>query len=320
MSSILEEAYAEGAVEPSPVAAKSPVPVADFEGVIFEKDIVYLAAERTEKADLYLPANRAAGTRSPGIVIIHGGGWRGGEKAASREINIGTNLARAGYVCLSIDYRLNGENIWPTNLQDCKNAVRFLRKNAEKYGIDTAHIGVIGGSAGGHLALMVGYTDNVNELAPKGPYPGISDSVQAVVNLYGIADVRTCRETEADGTPTEKLKDSAAYMLGPRAENADKWALASPVTHLRKDGPPVLILHGTADTTVDRDQSTMLAARLKEIGIPHELHLIEGIGHTFDLQTWNRKPLPNDLRPLVIGFFDRYLKRVSQSKPSAQQP
>jgi acetyl esterase/lipase len=306
MTAILAEATPAEAQEPAKPAPT--VPAADFTGVTFEKDVPYLAPGREEKLDIYLPANRPTGTRSPGIVIIHGGGWRGGDKGANREINIGTTLARAGYVCVSVNYRLSGENIWPTNLMDCKNAVRFLRKNAEKYGVDTEHIGVIGGSAGGHLALMVGYTDNVPELAPQEPYPGISDKVLAVVDMYGIADMRTRKQTDAEGTPTEKPAGGPTFMLGPRTENEAKWALASPTTHLRKDGPPVLILHGTKDTTVDRDQSKDLAKRLAELGIPHELRLIEGAGHTFDLQTWNRKPLPEDLRPVVVGFFDRYLK------------
>ena len=109
-----------------------PVSVAP-EGVIIERDVAYLSPEREEKLDLYLPAGRPAGKRSPGIVIIHGGGWTGGRKGASREINIGTTLAKAGYVCASVDYRLTAQDRWPANLFDCKNAVRFLRNNADKY-------------------------------------------------------------------------------------------------------------------------------------------------------------------------------------------
>ncbi len=285
---------------------------ADEPQVEIRKDVPYLPAGRTEKLDLYLPAGRPAGTRSPAVVIIHGGGWRGGDKGASREINIGTNLARAGYVCASINYRLipaSGEMIWPQNLHDCKNAVRYLRTHAEKYGIDPEHVGGIGGSAGGHLALMVGFTSDHPTLSPQQPYPGVSDRVQAIVDMYGAPNLLTRQETDAEGNPTGKFKGGPETLLGGTREQVpERWREASPVFHLTKDAPPVLILHGKKDTTVDRDQSIELAARLKEMGVEHRLELIDGVGHTFDLQTWARKPLPYDLRPMVIGFFDRHLK------------
>src|SRR5687768_7447602 len=127
--------------------------------------------------------------------MIHGGGWVGGDKAAAREFNIGTTLAAAGYVCASVNYKLKGDDRWPTNLFDCKNAVRFLRTRAVQYQVAPDRIGVIGGSAGGHLALMVAYTSDLPELTPTAaantPYPGVSDGVRCVVDLYGITDPRT---------------------------------------------------------------------------------------------------------------------------------
>jgi dipeptidyl aminopeptidase/acylaminoacyl peptidase len=93
-----------------------------------------------------------------------------------------------------------------------------------------------------------------------------------------------------------------------RGENPDKWKHASPVTHVTKACPPTLILHGTADTTVDRDQSTELAKALSAAGVEHELKFLPGIGHTFDLEQWQRKSLPEDLRPTVLQFLDSHLK------------
>ena len=276
---------------------------------MIEQNVSYLEPGREEKLDIYLPANRPKDARSPGIVIIHGGGWAGGDKAASREFNIGTNLAKAGYVCASVNYMLDAGKRWPTNLQDCKNAVRFLRKYAERYQVDSDNIGVIGGSAGGHLALMVAYTAGVPELEPSAPYPGVSSAVKAVVDMYGIANLATRRKTDADGNPIGAFWRSSNMISGSPEENPAAWRLASPIFHIKKDSPPTLILHGTKDTTVDRAQSVELAAKLKQHGVEHRLILIEGIGHTFDLQTWGRKPLPYDLRPTVIGFFDKYLKR-----------
>ena len=215
-----------------------------------------------------------------------------------------------------------GPNRWPTNLHDCKNAVRFLRKNASKYQVDASHIGVIGGSAGGHLALMLAYTPGIAELSPSGPYPGIPDSVQACVDLYGITDLLTRQAVEKDGTPNGRLREAGLFSE-KRGHNVEKWKMASPVYHVSNTSPPTLILHGTADTTVDREQAVELDRKLATAGVEHQLVMLQGIGHTFDLQTWNRKPLPMDLRPVVIGFLDRHLRPgkagnltpVPESKP-----
>src|SRR5262245_32236662 len=165
------------------------------EGVRIEGDVEYLEPGRTEKADLYLPASVIKGQRRPAVLIIHGGGWTGGDKAAAREFNIGTNLVLHGYVGMSIDYVLStqGKVTWPQNLYDCKTAVRWLRKNAERLQIDPDHIGVIGGSAGGHLAAMVGLTGPADGLDPKGPYGEFSCRVQCAVDLYGPADLLQIR-------------------------------------------------------------------------------------------------------------------------------
>jgi acetyl esterase/lipase len=263
--------------------------------VTIQREVPYLAPDRKEKLDLYLPSSRVPGTRSPGIVIIHGGGWTGGSKSAGRELNIGTTLAKAGYVCVSIDYQLDAAQRWPTNVQDCKNAVRYLRANAETLRIDKEHIGVIGGSAGGHLALMLGVTDGIRELEPPTPYPSVSSQVQAVVNLYGIADVRGWR--------------NGSTIFGNRPDPTDaELALTSPVTHLKRGIPPILSIHGDSDPTVNVSQSQGLDKRMKELKLEHQLIVIPGVGHTFDLQTWNKKPLPMDLRPIVTSFFDKHLK------------
>jgi acetyl esterase/lipase len=260
--------------------------------VRMEQDIPYLGTGRTEKIDLYLPAQPNTGRRFPGIVIIHGGGWTGGEKRAAREQNIGTNLAKNGYVCVSIDYRLaaKGRPTWPQNLYDCKTAVRWLRANAEKYHVDPDHIGVIGGSAGGHLALMVGLTGPEAGLDPKEPYGQVSCRVQAVVDLYGPTDL------------VHRGKDQV-MLPGTLADKSELYKEASPVTYAGKDNPPVLIVHGTKDAAVPVEQSRLMAEALKKAGVEHGLILVEGAPHSFHLQ-----PKEKDLRPAVIGFFDKHLK------------
>ncbi len=257
-----------------------------------EKDIAYLPEGRKEKADLYLPAED--GRKHPGVLIIHGGGWTGGKKDAAREINIGSTLATHGYVCLSIDYLLHDAKsdkpCWPQNLHDCKTAVRWMRANAERLHLDVDHIGVIGGSAGGHLSCMVGVTGPESGLDPAGPYGEQSCRVQCVVDLYGPTDL-------------ENWKDIAALRTS-RAQSPELYKQFSVLTHLDKADPPFLILHGTADTTVPVSQSEILAAALKRLGVEHEMDIIPGAPHTFTLQ-----PKQKDLRPQVLAFFDQHLKR-----------
>ena len=264
-----------------------------------KKEISYLGEDRTEKLDLYLPDPAFQTGPYPAIVIIHGGGWHGGDKAAKREINIGNNLAKAGYVCASINYQLakktskftdNLKQVWPGNLQDCKTAVRFLRKHADKYQIDADHIGAIGGSAGGHLVSILATTGNDTKPGPQEKYAGFSSSIQAVVPMYGVHDLIALAQSRD--------------MLSSFTEVEKKLSQqASPVTHISQDDPPFLILHGTKDALVPVKQSELLLAALKKANIPAELLVIEGAPHSFHLQ-----PKQQDLRPKVIGFFDRHLK------------
>lgn len=264
--------------------------------VSITKGLSYLSPDRTEKFDLYAPARQPAGQRFPGIVIIHGGGWWTGDKARSREQNIGTTLAANGYVCISINYILATKEkpSWPENLYDCKRAVQFLRKNAENLNVDPNNIGVIGGSAGGHLAAMVALTRPQDNLEPPGPYAGISSAVQAAIPMYGIHNLMTFEDT----------KDAVTLHLGATKEQKPElWLLASPVNHIDANDPPFLILHGTADKTVPVSQSVELHNKLKQSGVPSRLVIVEGAPHTFDLQ-----PIQKDLRPIVLDFFNAHLK------------
>jgi len=267
-------------------------------GVLFEPDVAFLGEGRRERADLYRPARIAEGQRAPAVVIIHGGGWSGGDKRAAREINIGTNLALKGYVGMSINYALSagGSVTWPQNLHDCKTAVRWLRKHADRLQVNPDRIGVIGGSAGGHLAAMVAVTVPADGLDPAGPYGEFSCGVQCAVDLYGPADLLA--------------RGEAKWLGRTRAEAPELYRVASPTTYVDASDPPILILHGTADKTVDLKQSELFAAALKRAGAPHELVVVEGAPHTFHLQ-----PKQRDLRPLVLGFFDTHLKRPSSSRP-----
>ena len=278
----------------------------------FVADIPYLGPERSEKLDIYYPDQADAGKRFPAVIMIHGGGWVGGDKGKKREKNIGPILARHGYVCLSINYKLiDQEPVWQQTIADCKNAVKFARFRADEYRINPEKIGVIGGSAGGYLALMVGLTDHEAGIGEDGLYPGISARVQAVVDMYGKGNLLTAQETDSDGYPTGVLKDanSVRFLGGTRDEIPDIWKKASPINHISADDPPVIILHGRRDKTNDYYQAVELARALKASGVENYLYLLPNAGHTFSLQYDARdKPLDHDLSGIVLDFFNRNLK------------
>ncbi len=273
-------------------AAKKPAPLPPPPvGVVIEENVAYLSPGRPETADLYLPAKRDRGVRSPAVVIIHGGGFTGGDKAAAREFNIGTTLAQHGYVGMSINYALATKDkpSWPQNIHDCMTAVRWLRKNADRLQIDAAHIGTIGGSAGGHLAAMLAVADAQAGLDPAGPYAEFSCRLQCAVPMYGAYDFTDRKELTMIGKTREQAP--AAYRA------------ASPILYLTRKTPPLLVLCGTGDSAATVTQSERFAAALKKAGAEHELVLVEGAPHSFHLQ-----PKQRDLRPLVLGFFDKHLK------------
>ncbi len=263
-----------------------------------EHNIAWLEDSRSERADLYQPPLNTDAPRYPGIVIIHGGGWTGGDKTAAREINIGTTLASHGYVCLSINYALAkpGRPTFPQNLQDCKRAVRWLRRNADRLHLDPNHIGAIGGSAGGHLTAL---------LAVTGPEAGLDPAedaeyscrIQAAVPLYPH-----CAAAWEGGTPLQ-VYNNLPMFAQDKATAPQLWDSALPVKQLSPDDPPLLILHGTADTTTPLNQSTRLHEAALAQGLDSRLIVVEKAPHSFHLQ-----PAQRDLRPDVLAFFNKHLK------------
>ena len=276
-------------------AATKTLPVQPIPDTVrVERDVAYLPKDRKEKADLYLPKTIASGARLPAVVMIHGGGFNDGDKGKSREVNYGINLALNGYVGMTINYKLrklDGQVTWPQNLHDRKTAVRWLRANGERLHIDPDRIGVMGSSAGGNLAAMLALTRPTYGLEPAGPYAEYSSSVKCAVDFYGAVDLINYHDVK--------------MFAKTREEAPDIYRKASPVTYARKDSPPILILHGAANDTVNVSQSESLAAVLKKANASHELVIIPDAPHTFHLESVPGR----DLRPLVIGFFNKHLKQ-----------
>jgi acetyl esterase/lipase len=260
------------------------------EGVKAQTDLEYVKdGHERQKLDLYLP-EKAEGPL-PLIVWIHGGGWQGGSKNGCPVLFLTTK----GYAVASINYRLSQHAQFPAQIEDCKTAIRWLRANAKKYNLDSDHVGVAGGSAGGHLVALLGTTGGVKELEGKGGHSDQSSRVQAVVDLFGPADL-----TKMGGKP-----DSAVAKLlgGPVQENKEKAAKASPVTYVSKESAPFLILHGDKDPTVPYSQSEMLEEALKKAGVEVTLVNVKGAGHGGkEFQT-------EENRKRIADFFEKHLKK-----------
>lgn len=231
--------------------------------------------------DLYLPsdaqANSPAGQARtvPLVVYIHGGSWIGGSR---KECPV-SGLTEHGFAVASISYRFSNRAIFPAQIHDCKGAIRWLRAHAKEYGFDAERIGVAGSSAGGHLAVLLGTSGDVKELEGEvGGNLDQSSKVKAIVDFYGASDFILRSKTQP--SRADKPGSSTHGLLGgPASEKVDLARLASGVTHVTADDPPLLILHGDRDTTVLLDQSERLRDVYKAAGLPVSLHVLPGAGH-----------------------------------------
>lgn len=268
------------------------------EPVVFELDIPYAdTGNRRHRLDIYLPKNRKS-DKLPVIVFFHGGGWFEGDKSEGVG-RLMPFLCTGQYAGVSVAYRLSGEVQWPEQIYDCKAAIRWVRANAAKYGLDADRIGVWGMSAGGHLALMLGVSGDVPELeGDLGPHENENSKVAAVVNFFGVSELLAII-----GQPSEidraRLDAPEAMLIGGLLEESpEKAKAASPITYVTSNDPPVLTVHGTQDPIVPYDQAVRFDAALRKAGVPSYFVTIRGGGHG-DFGT-----VADDR---VKAFFDKYL-------------
>lgn len=249
------------------------------EPIELQLDVPYAGTDHPrQRLDLYLPKPRPAGAL-PVIVFLHGGGWMGGNKddGAARLVP----FVRSGrYAGVSVGYRLTRDATWPAQIHDVKAAVRWVRANAERVGLDPDRIAVWGRSAGGHLALMLGTSGDVAALAGDlGPHRGTSSRVAGVANFFGPTELLAEIGQPSDLDRTRADAPEALLIGGPLLEHSDTARAASPVTYVTPDDPPVLTVHGTDDRTVPYDQAVRIDAALRKAGVPSTLVTIEGGGH-----------------------------------------
>lgn len=297
-------------------------------GVSGFKDVTYqmLNGFHPQTADMYVPSGKGP---FPAVVFVHGGGWGAGSPRTQDSIRILTSLAARGYVVMGINYRFHGEARFPAQIQDTKAAIRWLRSNADDYGVDRARVGILGASAGGYLAALAGTSCGVKALepsAPAGAPPGLprggvppgmtiksdnaqSDCVQAVVDWYGPIDFLTM---DSQALPNSSKHDVATgaegRLLGCAPSQCSKELVGqtNPISYVDKSDPPFLIMHGDNDHSVPAGQSQELYKALMAQGVKATLVLVPGADHVFYgvsdakmQEIWNT----------TFDFFDRTLAR-----------
>ncbi len=264
-------------------------------GVLARENLVYSRPEGQELAlDVYRPAGPAA---LPAVLLVHGGGWLAGDRLMERPF--AKQLAARGYVVVPVSYRLGTPGRFPAPVHDLKAAVRWLRAHAAEHGIDPRRIGVIGGSAGGTLALLLGASNGLPELEGTGGSAGPSSAVQAVVDLDGTAtfvDDRLIHSSETRPSPYWE------FVHGTYSQSRAVWLAASPINYVSRQSAPVLFIKSTTTQPilVGRDE---MSARLRILGVDSEVVVYPDTPHPFWLvHPWFERVV-ND----VDIFYRRHL-------------
>jgi len=263
------------------------------------KNITYVRyGKRALQLDLYLP--NIATQQKPGIVFVHGGGWRAGFRTNFTPMAIG--LAERGYVAATISYRLSPEAQYPAAVHDVKAAIRWLRKNAKKYGVNPEQIAVSGGSAGGQIANLVGVTNGLEKFDQQTKSSRVSSEVQAIVNIDGLSDFTSEAARFHEDDPRKNQSAAGTWFGGRYAEKTALWHEASPLFYVNKTTPPVLFLI-SAQERFSLGHKEMIE-KMKPFGIPYQVTKIPDSPHSF----WLFDPWLQSSVDIVAKFLDQQFK------------
>lgn len=253
----------------SKAEAKAPDGVTAHENLVFGT-----GGGRDLKLDLYVPAGDGP---HAAVMLVHGGGWTGGNKEAFRPF--AQQLAARGFVAATVEYRLATEAKFPGAVEDCKAALRWLRAHAATYKIAPARIGAVGGSAGGHLVGMVATTAEPAQFEGTGGNAAQSSALQAVV-LMGAGVDQAMRAQESP----KPIQSQLIFFGGTFAEKKDVYVAASPITHVSAKTPPMLFIEGEFDTPGER--YVEMRKKLDALTIPNRLVVVQGGKHG----CWGQNP------------------------------
>jgi acetyl esterase/lipase len=275
------------------LAASSVAIAADPPKITTDNDVVYAKPNGSElKLDIARPAEGEG--PFPVIFVIHGGAWRAGNKSDMRPAL--AEFARHGYVAVSPQYRFCPKETFPAQVHDVKAAVRWIKSHAKDYKADPDHVGAIGFSAGGHLALMLGVTGASDGLEGEVAEGAPDSKIQAVVNYFGPTDLA------AKDIPEVSRPLVRDFLGGTPEEKVKEVKQASPLTYISKDDAPLLTFQGTKDPLVPHSQAAKLADAMTSAGVPGRVELLVGAGHG-----WGGEELSHT-QAESFAFFKKYLK------------
>jgi acetyl esterase/lipase len=260
-------------------------------------NIVYEDVDgRHEDLDLYLPVGPPPPGGWPVLIAIHGGGWRRFSKAEYGP-QVAPTFTRQGIAVVAMNYQLSapGAPSWPDNFEDVRNAVRWARVNAGRYGLDPDRFAAIGESAGAHLATLLGTNPDGPITSGGDPEAGdvygpVSASVDSVVDFYGPTSLAAL---DAESPPAAFAIDQ--FLGGNASQLPQTYIDASPVAHVTAQSAPMLILQGTADTIVTPDQARLLSSALTAAGVYNRSITVPGAPHGFEFLPSGRKFVPDIL-------------------------
>src|SRR5262245_42680569 len=253
------------------------------EGTTLIADLVYSRPDRQTELRLDLARPRGEGP-FPVVIFLHGGGWVSGTRKTYLPYMVGP--VEGGYVAVSVSYRLAPKHRFPAAIHDVKCAVRWLRAHAAEYRIDPERISVVGYSAGGNLACLLGTTHGNTALEGAGGCNDQSSRVQAVVCYYGLSDLPALHSACEKSELPILERNAMLFALhsccgGTPTKTGDIYRQASPVTYAGRASAPTLLIHGTHGRLVPVEQSRVLEARLKQAGVEVSLLEVKGAGHDF---------------------------------------
>ncbi len=252
------------------------------------------------KLDIYRPKEPESALL-PVIVWIHGGGWRGGDKFPAPTA---VYLASQGFFSVSVNYRLSDVAPFPAAVQDVKCAIRWLKVNGHSYGADQSRIGVIGASAGGHLALMVALTAPDAGLEASGCYDAFSSRVQSAVSYFGPTDFTRL----VQDAPASNIGVLTKFLGAKPEQRPDLYRKASPISYVSSDDPPVLMVHGEQDYVAPISQSEILLSALKGFGVEANLIRVKNAAHGFRSALFQPiSPSISEIQEQTLQFFQRTL-------------
>jgi pectinesterase len=269
-----------------------PVSVTERRNIVFA-----LRGARKLHLDILHPQS---GTDYPGVLMVHGGGWRSGDR--SMEIPLAQQLAARGYVAVAVEYRLSPEARYPAALHDIKAALRWLRAHAAEYGVDPRRIAISGESAGGQLAALTGYTGDIVKLEGSSGDGGYSSRVQAVIDIDGILDFTSEEARTHEDDPAKNPSSAGAWFGGRYAEQRELWHEASPLYYVNAATPPTLFINSSIPRFhVGRDA---VVEKLKQHGIYSEVHTFPDTPHPF----WLFHPWFEPTVEVMVQFLDKIFK------------